>query len=144
MHSSVCDFPLVLPLILFPQVPAKPLTLSEPPSVLEGIFFLYCIDYTIPVVPVFVPLPPPPGIPFPSSNPLLSSCPWVMHLSSLASPFPVLFLTSPCLFCSYQLCFLIPTPFPHSPPSPFQLITLRMISVSMILLLFWLFAEILS
>ena len=28
----------------------------------------------------------------------LSSCPWVMPVSSLASPFPILFLAYPCLF----------------------------------------------
>ena len=42
----------------------------------------------------------------------LSSCPWVVHVNSLASPFFVLFLTSLCLFCTYQLCFLFPVPFP--------------------------------
>ena len=26
-----------------------------------------------------------------------------MHISSLASPFPILYLTSLCLFCTYQL-----------------------------------------
>ena len=51
--------------------------------------------------------------------PLLSSCPWVVHVSSLASTFPILFLTSPCLFCAYQLCFLFPVPFSlFSPASP--------------------------
>ena len=50
---------------------------------------------------------------FPPAFPLhLSSCPWVMRVSSLASSFPIPVLTSPCIFCSYQLCFLIPTPFP--------------------------------
>ena len=50
--------------------------------------------------------------------PLLSSCPWVVHISSLTSLFPILFLTSPCplranhLSC-YSLCL-----FRHSPPSP--------------------------
>ena len=33
------------------------------------------------------------------------------HISSLASPFPILFLPSPCLFCNYLLCFLFPVPF---------------------------------
>ena len=64
--------------------------------------------------------PPPPSNPLPSSNPLLSSCPQVIHISSLASPFPILFLTSPCLFCTYQLCFLFPAPFP--PFFPFTLL----------------------
>ena len=39
-----------------------------------------------------------------------------MHVNSLASPFPILFLTSPC---PYKLCFLIPAPFPPSSPFPF-------------------------
>ena len=63
------------------------------------------------------------------SSPLLSSCPWVIHISSLASPFPILFLTSPCLLCTYQLCFLFPVPFPLSPLSPSPLITLHVISI---------------
>ena len=57
---------------------------------------------------------PPPFFPsalHPSSHlhspPPLSSCPWVAHRSSLASPFPILFLTSPCLFCTYNLCFFL-------------------------------------
>ena len=52
-------------------------------------------------------LPTQSSIPIPSSIPsYFRSCPWVVHISSLASPFPILFLTSPCLFCTYQLCFL--------------------------------------
>ena len=46
----------------------------------------------------------------------LSSCPWVIHISSLASTFPILFLTSPCLFCTYYLCFLFPLSFPLFSP----------------------------
>ena len=61
---------------------------------------------------------PPPGMPLPSSNSPPSSCPWVMHLSSLASPFPILFLTSPCLFCTYRLCCLFPVPFSPLSPHP--------------------------
>ena len=59
--------------------------------------------------PLYSPLPctPPPS----SIPPSLSLCPWVIHISSLASPFPILFLTSPCLFCTYQVCFLLPVPF---------------------------------
>ena len=41
----------------------------------------------------------------------LSSYPWVVQ-SFLASPFPMLVLTPPCLFWTYHLCFLIPAPFP--------------------------------
>ena len=74
----------------------------------QFLFEVHFIDYAITVVPFFLPLyPPPPCIPH------LSSCPWVVHISSLASPFPILFLTSPC---TYQLCFLFPVPFlPFSP-----------------------------
>ena len=56
----------------------------------------------------------------PPSRPF-SSCPWVVHVSSLASTFPILFLTSPCPFCTYHLCFLFPVPFP--PFSPLRLPT---------------------
>ena len=83
------------------------------------LFFQVCfIDYAITVVPILFPLLPSTQYPLPSSNSPLSSCPWVMGVSSLASPFPILFLTSPCLFCFYQACFLIPalilffSPFP--------------------------------
>ena len=82
---------------------------------------VYCIDYAITVVPFFLPfiflcyahLPAPqhPGA--------FSSCPWVVHISFLAFPFPILFLTSPCLFCTYHLCFLFPILFP-----PFSLLPL--------------------
>ena len=65
----------------------------------------------------FIPLCPAP--PQSSSIPLhFSSCPWIIHISSLASTFPVLFLTSPCLFCAYQLCFLFPVPFSSILPLP--------------------------
>ena len=59
----------------------------------------------------FSPLCLPPFTPSLQHFPL-SSRPWVIHRSSLASPFPVLFLTFPCLFCAYQLCFLFPVPLP--------------------------------
>ena len=48
----------------------------------------------------------------PTSMPPLSSCPWVVHSSYSASPFPKLFLTYPCLFSNYHLCYLFPVPFP--------------------------------
>ena len=62
---------------------------------------------------------PPSFVPhLPQLFPHLSSCPWVIHISSLASPFPILFLTSPCLFYSYSLCFLFPVHFPPFSPLP--------------------------
>ena len=65
---------------------------------------------------------PPPFIPLCPAHPLppafspYSSCPWVVHISSLASAFPIL-LTSPCLFCTYHLCYLFSVPFPPLSPS---------------------------
>ena len=81
----------------------------------------------------FVPLCPAP--PLPPTFAHLSSCPWVVHISSLASTFPTLFLTSPCLSSTYHLCYLFPVPFPpFSPPSP--LVTFHVISSSVILFQF--------
>ena len=56
--------------------------------------------------------------PLPPTFPTFNSCPWVKHTSSLASPFPMLFLTFPCLFCTYHLCFLFPVSFPPLFPHP--------------------------
>ena len=36
----------------------------------------------------------------------LSSCLWVMHISSLATPFPILYFTSPSIFCTYEFILL--------------------------------------
>ena len=52
----------------------------------------------------------------------------VMHISSLASPFSVLFLTSPVYFVPTNLCFLIPAPFFPFSLFPLPLITLQVIS----------------
>ena len=67
----------------------------------------------------FIPLCPAPHPP--TSILPFSSCLWVIHTSSLASPSPILFWTIPCLFCTYHLCFLFPGPF--SPFSPICLPT---------------------
>ena len=64
----------------------------------------------------FIPLHPAYFLPPAFPPPQLSSCPWVVHISSLTSPFPILFLTSPCLFCTYHLCFLFPILFPPFSP----------------------------
>ena len=55
--------------------------------------------------------------PLPPSFPHFSSRTWVIHISSLASTFPILFLPSPCL-STYHLCYLFPVPF--LPLSPFH------------------------
>ena len=70
-----------------------------------------------------VPFPPSiplrPAHPLPPTFPPFSSCPWVIQISSLASTFPILFLTSPCLFSTYHLCYLFSVPSPLSPlPTP--------------------------
>ena len=103
------------------------------------IFLIYLIDYAITVVPFppFIPLHP--AHPLPPTFPRFSSCPWVVHTSSLASLFPILFLTSPVYFlptiyaslgsqASAQstepcqpgphLCFLVPVPFTPFSPLP--------------------------
>ena len=46
--------------------------------------------------------------PFSAEDLPLNSCPWVMHISYLTTSFPILFLTSPCLFCTFQYVLLNP------------------------------------
>ena len=83
------------------------------------LFFNIFIDYAITVVP-FPPTPLHPAHPLPPTFPPLSSHPWVMYISSLASTFPTLFLPSPYLFSTYHLCYLFSVPFPPLPlPLPY-------------------------
>ena len=77
--------------------------------------------------------------PLPPTFPPFSSCPWVILISSLAYTFPILFLPSPCLFSTYHL-YLFSEPSPLPPPTP-RLITLHVISISVVLFLFQLFAQ---
>ena len=64
--------------------------------------------------PPFTPLYP--AQPLPPTFPHYSSCPWVIHISSLASTFSILFLPSPCLLSTYHLCYLFSVPIlPLSP-----------------------------
>ena len=67
---------------------------------------------------IFLPCIPLCPVPPPLSFPHLSSCLWVMHISSLASPFPIVFITSPCLFGIYHLCFLVPVSISSFSPLP--------------------------
>ena len=65
--------------------------------------------------PSFIPLHP--AHPVLPTFPLFSSCPWVMHISSLASTFPILFLPSPVYFlptiyASYSLYLFRLSPLP--------------------------------
>ena len=70
---------------------------------------------TVVPFPPFTPLHP--AYPHPPTFSPYSSCPWVIHISSLPSTFPILFLTSPCLFSTYHLCYLLSVPFPPLSPS---------------------------
>ena len=65
----------------------------------------------------FTPTPLHPAPPLPPTFPPYSSCPWVIHISSLTSTFPILFLPSPCLFSTYHLCYLFSVPFHPLSPS---------------------------
>ena len=83
-------------------------------------FFGFSISYNILNIPLSIL-----NLPFPPAVLPLSSCTWVMHVSSLASPFPILLLTSPIYFVPTNLYFSIPAHFPLPP----QLITLQMIHI---------------
>ena len=53
------------------------------------------------------------------TSPRHCSCPWVMHISSLATPFPILYFISPCLFCNYPFVLVNPlTSLPIPPYAP--------------------------
>ena len=69
------------------------------------------------------------------------SCPhpWVMHIYSLVTIFPMLYFTSHDYSVTIYLYFLIPSPFSPIPWFPSHPATFKMFSVSMILLLFCLF-----
>ena len=90
------------------------------PSRIQHCFLIYFIGYAVTLVPFFSSLySPPPCTPLPSAFPAPQFMSMVIHISSLASTFPILFLTSLCLFCAYHLCFLFPVPF-----SPFSTLPL--------------------
>ena len=99
------------------------------------IFKLYFLGYAIGVVLFFSPLPPP--SPLPSTpyslrqSPNHCSCPWIMHVSSSAAPFPILYFTSPWLFCNCVLVLL--HPIPHTPA---HLAAIKTLFVFLILSLF--------
>ena len=92
--------------------------------------------YSFPNFPPWFPLRP--AFPNPPAFPALSSCPWVVHVSSLSSLFPIPFLSLPI--------YVMPTNYASSslylPPlflfSPSPLKSLRVMFISLILLMFWL------
>ena len=69
-----------------------------------------CLDF-FPFCP-----PPPSNLHSFRQSPHHCSCPWVMRISSLATLFPMLYFTSPWLFCNYLL--VLPNPLTSSPIPP--------------------------
>ena len=72
--------------------------------------FLYILLIMLLQFSWFSPLcPPPTSTPHSLRQaPHHCSCPWVMHISSLATPCPILYFTSPWLFCNYLFVLLNP------------------------------------
>ena len=71
----------------------------------------------IPLHPAHPSYPHPPTC-IPPATPALSSCPWVIHVSSLASTFPTLFLTAPLSILYLPFMLLILYTFPPISPHP--------------------------
>ena len=110
--SYMLEYRWLLALLLrsaryFPGVEGKwtslpPISLPSFWPMSIGIFkkYIYWLCYySYPFLFPFILLPPPPPRLTPAFS--LHSCLWVVHISSLASPFPILLLTSCCLFCTY-------------------------------------------
>ena len=106
------------------------------------IFKLYFIGYAVTVVLIFPALAP--STQHTQSlrqSPHHDSCPWILGISSLATPFPTWYFTPPWLFCNLLFVLLNPlTSSPIPPTPPFHLATIKTLSVSMILFLFFSFA----
>ena len=111
---------------------SEPLEVHRLSSFFFNIFYWLCY-YSCPIYhrPPFIPLHPAHTLP-PTFSPF-SSCPWVVHITSLASTFPILFLTPLSIFY-LPFMLLIPCTFPPPPPPPL-LITLHVISISVVLFL---------
>ena len=78
------------------------------------------MDYGIIVILIFPLCTPPPSTPYSlKQSPHHCSCPWVMHISSSATPFPILYCTSPWLFCN--CLFVLVNPLTSSPIPPLPL-----------------------
>ena len=90
--------------------------------------------------PSFMPLCPANPLP-PTFPPFSYYCLWVIHMSSLASTFPMLFLPSPCIFSTYHLCYVFSVPFPPLSPSQSPIDNLHVTSIPVVLFLFQLFAQ---
>ena len=83
---------------------------------------LYFTDYAVIVVPVSLSLSPSTQHPTTlRQSPHHCSCPWVMCISSLAPPFPILYCIPPWLFCNYL--FVLLNPLTSSPISLYPLLS---------------------
>ena len=101
---------------LLPPTPTIPTSypLSYPPLA------SYFNEYAITVVPICHPLPLlHPALPTHSGNSHHCSCPCFMYISSLSTTFPILYFTSPWLFCNYL--FVLLNLFTSSPILPLPL-----------------------
>ena len=80
-------------------------------------FKLYFIVYAFTVVPISLSSPPL-STPHTLKQSYYCSCPLVIHISSLATPFPILYLHPYAHSVTTNSYFLIPSPlnlFPHNP-----------------------------
>ena len=78
------------------------------------------MGYAITVILIFPLLPASTQqLPLPQAIPTPCSCPWVMCVSSLATPFLILYCTPPWLFCNYL--FVLRNPLTSSPIPPLPL-----------------------
>ena len=89
------------------------------------VFLNYILLIMLLQLPQFLPLcPPPPSTPHSlRQSPPHCSCPWVMGISSLATPFCILYFTSPWLFCNYLFVILnslTSSPILPNPPPIWQ------------------------
>ena len=103
-------FFLSLANLYYPTVSTKKIRSTIPVFLARSLYTSFCPIYRF----CYYSCPPPPSTPNSLQwSHLLCSCPWVMHISYLATPFPILFLTCPCLFYNYQFVFF--NPFTFSP-----------------------------
>ena len=87
----------------------------SPPLFLKT-FHWVCYYSCLDIFPLWLPSIQHP--PFCQAIPHHCSCPWVMRISSLATPFPILYFTSPWLFCNYLFVLLnrlTSYSFPYTP-----------------------------
>ena len=81
-------------------------------------FELYFIDYVIHLSKFFSFCPPQPSTPYSlGQSSHHCSCPWIMHVSPLVIPLPILYSIFLWLFCNYLVVLLNPLNglFTHSP-----------------------------